>query len=182
MIWCWMFRASFVSAESAASLGIAVHCLRVRSQSFFSSGIPALRRGREILGPGCTPDTSLREFGGCRFNRRAVLGESGTDHFSCDRPAGQGRLNHSDVGKRGRVRTPPSRSKCHLRLTLAAGAESASGGFGRCNRLVCFSRRRASSFDSGEWNVRPSRSSVVVHQRATATARFRRARGGPPQA
>ena len=51
-----MFRSSFVSALwLATSVGIAVHCLRVRSQSFFSPGIPTLQFGREILGPGCTP-------------------------------------------------------------------------------------------------------------------------------
>ena len=38
-------------------LEITVHCLRVRSQSFFSSGMPILPLdSKKILGPGCTPN------------------------------------------------------------------------------------------------------------------------------
>ena len=101
VIYCWILPASFVSGESAASVCIAVHCLRVRSQSFFSPGIPALQIGREILGPGCTPTHPFVNSGAELCSSRAVLGESGTDYSSCDRPAGQGRLNHKHVGKRG---------------------------------------------------------------------------------
>jgi len=111
-----MFPASFVSGELAASVDIAVHCLRVRSQSFFSPGMPALRLGREILGPGCTPNHPFVDSGTASRSSRAVLGESGTDYVLCDRPAGQGRLNHGNVGNRGRACTRPSRSRGHLRL------------------------------------------------------------------
>jgi hypothetical protein len=100
------------------------------------------------------PDTSLREFESRTSSSRAVLGESGTDHFSYDRPVSQGCLNHCDVGSRGRVCARPSRSKCHLRLTLAAGAER-HVAFRRCNRLACFSRRRRTPSDSSERDVIP---------------------------
>jgi hypothetical protein len=87
------------------------------------------------------PYPSLREFESRASDSRAVLGESGTDYSSCDRPAGQSRLNHKNVGNRGRVQgTRPSRSRGHLRLTLAAGAER-HRAFYRCNRFVCLSRR-----------------------------------------
>ena len=109
---------------------------------FVRNTSPAIRR--EDSRTRLHPHTSLREFESRTSSSRAVLGESGTDYFSFDRPAGQGRLNHSNVGNRGRVCTRPSRSKCHLRLTLAAGAERHVALY-QCNRLACFLRRRTSS-------------------------------------
>ncbi len=60
--WCSMI--VYVLRSSATAVWNMVLGLRACSQSFFSSGIPTLRFGREILGPGCIPDTSLREFDG----------------------------------------------------------------------------------------------------------------------
>lgn len=83
---------------------IMVHCLRVRSQSFFSPGILSPARqvdSRTRLHPRSIPSWIRRRVKFQAVVRRSM--NAGTDEFSCDHPAGQGRLNQVDVGSRGRV-------------------------------------------------------------------------------
>ena len=102
-------------------------CGFARSRSFRPECQTCELAGR-FSGPGCTPTHPFVNSRAEPSRSRAVLGESGTDDISCDRPAGQGRLNHYNVGNRGRMQgTRPSRSTGHLRLTPRRGGKPPRG-------------------------------------------------------
>lgn len=128
--------------------------MRVRSQPFFSPGMPILRRGRKIRGPGCTPDPSLREFEVDVVRPRAGLGESRHRRFLVRPSRRPGPSQSLRRRERDRARTRPSRSRGHLRLTLAAGEERPRA-LRRCNRFrLTLTQKLCSPVNKDwEWNI-----------------------------